>query len=204
MSISSYSSDHSAASQPLSQDFTQSTPSRQSGMVQPVIQEMFATVHAAGSSLLGFFSSCIQPSIRQRDGCVRVSGVAVTSRGSFFSRGCRGAGRIAAVRERVWTTVEIWRVRARWYTECTVRRANVRLRSPRPRESAKKPTRSSVAASFPIGAPRVSDQAIGRVLSIKLCAAAWPSSTHTARAQSTGHHNAACHVADVACDVARR
>eukprot|EP00962_Isochrysis_galbana_P049462 scaffold20951_cov130-Isochrysis_galbana.AAC.1 len=40
------------ASQPRSQDFTQSTPSRHSGMVQPVVQEMFATVHAAGSSLL--------------------------------------------------------------------------------------------------------------------------------------------------------
>eukprot|EP00962_Isochrysis_galbana_P024010 scaffold7327_cov141-Isochrysis_galbana.AAC.6 len=58
MSISSYSSDHSAASQPHSQAFIQSTPSLQSGMVQPVIQEMFATVHAAGSSLLGLFSSC--------------------------------------------------------------------------------------------------------------------------------------------------
>eukprot|EP00962_Isochrysis_galbana_P016954 scaffold4854_cov131-Isochrysis_galbana.AAC.7 len=59
MSISSYSSEHSAASQPLSQDFTQSTPSRQSGMVQPVVPEMFATVHdAAGSSLLDLFSSC--------------------------------------------------------------------------------------------------------------------------------------------------
>eukprot|EP00962_Isochrysis_galbana_P040129 scaffold14518_cov141-Isochrysis_galbana.AAC.1 len=58
MSISSYSSDHSAASQPLSQDFSHSIPSLQSGMVQPVIQEMFATVHAAGSSLLGLFSSC--------------------------------------------------------------------------------------------------------------------------------------------------
>eukprot|EP00962_Isochrysis_galbana_P056084 scaffold27928_cov115-Isochrysis_galbana.AAC.5 len=41
MSISSYSSYHSAASQPLSQDFIRSTPSRQSGMVQPVIQEMY-------------------------------------------------------------------------------------------------------------------------------------------------------------------
>eukprot|EP00962_Isochrysis_galbana_P040538 scaffold14707_cov129-Isochrysis_galbana.AAC.7 len=49
---------YSAASQPHSQDFTQSIPSRQSGMVQPVIQEMYATVHAAGSSLLGLFSSC--------------------------------------------------------------------------------------------------------------------------------------------------
>eukprot|EP00962_Isochrysis_galbana_P013215 scaffold3767_cov114-Isochrysis_galbana.AAC.14 len=47
-----------AVSQPLSQAFIQSTPSRQSGMVQPVIQEMFATVHAAGSSLLGLFTSC--------------------------------------------------------------------------------------------------------------------------------------------------
>eukprot|EP00962_Isochrysis_galbana_P045052 scaffold17639_cov108-Isochrysis_galbana.AAC.1 len=27
-------------------------------MVQPVINEMFATVHAAGSSLLGLFNSC--------------------------------------------------------------------------------------------------------------------------------------------------
>eukprot|EP00962_Isochrysis_galbana_P046125 scaffold18435_cov113-Isochrysis_galbana.AAC.7 len=58
MSISSYSSDHIAASQPLSQDFSHSIPSRQSGMVQPVVQEMFATVHAAGSSLLGLFTSC--------------------------------------------------------------------------------------------------------------------------------------------------
>eukprot|EP00962_Isochrysis_galbana_P006636 scaffold1774_cov121-Isochrysis_galbana.AAC.5 len=58
MSISSYSSDHNAASQPLSHEFSQSNPSRQSGMVQPVVQEMFATVHAAGSSLLGLFSSC--------------------------------------------------------------------------------------------------------------------------------------------------
>eukprot|EP00962_Isochrysis_galbana_P031590 scaffold10288_cov154-Isochrysis_galbana.AAC.2 len=39
-------------------EIIQSTPSRQSGMVQPVINEMFATVHAAGSSLLGLFSSC--------------------------------------------------------------------------------------------------------------------------------------------------
>eukprot|EP00962_Isochrysis_galbana_P034589 scaffold11731_cov119-Isochrysis_galbana.AAC.2 len=46
-----YASDHSAASQPSSQDFNGSTPSRQSGMVQPVIQEMLATMHAAGSSL---------------------------------------------------------------------------------------------------------------------------------------------------------
>eukprot|EP00962_Isochrysis_galbana_P061983 scaffold49017_cov281-Isochrysis_galbana.AAC.3 len=37
------------ARQPHSQAFTQSTPSRQSGMVQPVVQEMLATVHAAGS-----------------------------------------------------------------------------------------------------------------------------------------------------------
>jgi len=27
-------------------------------MVQPVVQEMFATVHAAGSSLFGLFSAC--------------------------------------------------------------------------------------------------------------------------------------------------
>eukprot|EP00962_Isochrysis_galbana_P019285 scaffold5611_cov132-Isochrysis_galbana.AAC.17 len=58
MSISSYASDSSAASQPRSQDRTQSIPSRQSGMVQPVVQEMYATVHAAGSSLFGLFSSC--------------------------------------------------------------------------------------------------------------------------------------------------
>eukprot|EP00962_Isochrysis_galbana_P024984 scaffold7695_cov124-Isochrysis_galbana.AAC.1 len=57
MSISSYASDSSAARQPHSQAFTQSTPSRQSGMVQPVVQEMFATVHAAGSSL-GLFGPC--------------------------------------------------------------------------------------------------------------------------------------------------
>eukprot|EP00962_Isochrysis_galbana_P012009 scaffold3380_cov118-Isochrysis_galbana.AAC.8 len=67
MSISSYSSDSSAASQPLSQDFIQSIshpPVSRSGMVQPVIQEMYATVHAAGSSLFGLFSSCTRPSIR--------------------------------------------------------------------------------------------------------------------------------------------
>eukprot|EP00962_Isochrysis_galbana_P022429 scaffold6711_cov118-Isochrysis_galbana.AAC.17 len=55
-----YASDHivhSAGSQPHSQAFTQSTPSRQSGMVQPVVQEMFATVHAAaGSSLFSVYS----------------------------------------------------------------------------------------------------------------------------------------------------
>eukprot|EP00962_Isochrysis_galbana_P015321 scaffold4395_cov123-Isochrysis_galbana.AAC.4 len=39
-------------------EFLQSNPSRQSGMVQPVVNEMFATVHAAGSSLLGLFTSC--------------------------------------------------------------------------------------------------------------------------------------------------
>eukprot|EP00962_Isochrysis_galbana_P002289 scaffold599_cov130-Isochrysis_galbana.AAC.10 len=38
-------------SQPSSQAFAGSIPSRQSGMIQPVVQEMFATVHAAGSSL---------------------------------------------------------------------------------------------------------------------------------------------------------
>eukprot|EP00962_Isochrysis_galbana_P042550 scaffold15965_cov111-Isochrysis_galbana.AAC.7 len=50
--------DHSAASSPHSYDFSLSDPSRQSGMVQPVVNEMFATVHAAGSSLLGLFTSC--------------------------------------------------------------------------------------------------------------------------------------------------
>eukprot|EP00962_Isochrysis_galbana_P050438 scaffold21813_cov149-Isochrysis_galbana.AAC.1 len=38
MSISSYFSDHSAASNPPSHEFSHSDPSRQSGMVQPVIQ----------------------------------------------------------------------------------------------------------------------------------------------------------------------
>eukprot|EP00962_Isochrysis_galbana_P019135 scaffold5571_cov142-Isochrysis_galbana.AAC.8 len=52
MSISSYASDHSAASNPHSCEIIESNPSRQSGMVQPVVNEMFATVHAAGSSLL--------------------------------------------------------------------------------------------------------------------------------------------------------
>eukprot|EP00962_Isochrysis_galbana_P031027 scaffold10089_cov110-Isochrysis_galbana.AAC.7 len=47
-----------AASHSHSCEFTQSNPSRQSGMVQPVVNEMFATVHAAGSSLLGLFTSC--------------------------------------------------------------------------------------------------------------------------------------------------
>eukprot|EP00962_Isochrysis_galbana_P055065 scaffold26732_cov126-Isochrysis_galbana.AAC.3 len=45
-------------SQPPSHEFSHSNPSRQSGMVQPVVQEMLATVHAASSSLLGLFSSC--------------------------------------------------------------------------------------------------------------------------------------------------
>eukprot|EP00962_Isochrysis_galbana_P011954 scaffold3365_cov145-Isochrysis_galbana.AAC.2 len=58
MSISAYASDLSAASHSHSCEITQSTPSRQSGMVQPVVNEMFATVHAAGSSLLGLFNSC--------------------------------------------------------------------------------------------------------------------------------------------------
>eukprot|EP00962_Isochrysis_galbana_P001704 scaffold451_cov124-Isochrysis_galbana.AAC.5 len=58
MSISSYASDHSAASSPHSYDFSLSDKSRQSGMVQPVVNEMFATVHAAGSSLLRLFTSC--------------------------------------------------------------------------------------------------------------------------------------------------
>eukprot|EP00962_Isochrysis_galbana_P054649 scaffold26267_cov109-Isochrysis_galbana.AAC.4 len=52
MSISSYASDLSAASPSHSCEFTQSNPSSSSGMVQPVVNEMFATVHAAGSSLL--------------------------------------------------------------------------------------------------------------------------------------------------------
>eukprot|EP00962_Isochrysis_galbana_P043979 scaffold16904_cov101-Isochrysis_galbana.AAC.3 len=47
-----------AASSPHSYDFSLSDPSRQSGMVQPIVNEMFATVHAAGSSLLGLFTSC--------------------------------------------------------------------------------------------------------------------------------------------------
>eukprot|EP00962_Isochrysis_galbana_P032946 scaffold10944_cov110-Isochrysis_galbana.AAC.1 len=60
MSISSYASDLSAASHSHSCEITQSNPSLQSGMVQvqPVVNEMFATVHAAGSSLLGLFTSC--------------------------------------------------------------------------------------------------------------------------------------------------
>eukprot|EP00962_Isochrysis_galbana_P028873 scaffold9162_cov108-Isochrysis_galbana.AAC.5 len=58
MSISAYASDLSAASPSHSCEFTQSHPSPSSGMVQPVVNEMFATVHAAGSSLLGLFTSC--------------------------------------------------------------------------------------------------------------------------------------------------
>eukprot|EP00962_Isochrysis_galbana_P036646 scaffold12691_cov108-Isochrysis_galbana.AAC.16 len=58
MSISAYACDLSAASLSHSCEFTQSNPSTQSGMVQPVVNEMFATVHAAGSSLLGLFTSC--------------------------------------------------------------------------------------------------------------------------------------------------
>eukprot|EP00962_Isochrysis_galbana_P033912 scaffold11425_cov102-Isochrysis_galbana.AAC.2 len=58
MSISSYASDLSAASHSHSCEIIQSNPSLQSGMVQPVVNEMFATVHAAGSSLLGLFTSC--------------------------------------------------------------------------------------------------------------------------------------------------
>eukprot|EP00962_Isochrysis_galbana_P033394 scaffold11162_cov113-Isochrysis_galbana.AAC.7 len=57
MSISSYASDLSAASLSHSCEIIQSTPSRQSGMVQPVVNEMFATVHAAGSSLLDWLAS---------------------------------------------------------------------------------------------------------------------------------------------------
>eukprot|EP00962_Isochrysis_galbana_P014519 scaffold4160_cov130-Isochrysis_galbana.AAC.4 len=58
ISISAYASDLSAASPSHSCEFTHSNPSLQSGMVQPVVNEMFATVHAAGSSLLGLFTSC--------------------------------------------------------------------------------------------------------------------------------------------------
>eukprot|EP00962_Isochrysis_galbana_P055300 scaffold27040_cov112-Isochrysis_galbana.AAC.1 len=60
MSISSYAyaSDLSAASHSHSCEITQSNPSLSSGMVQPVVNEMFANVHAAGSSLLGLFTSC--------------------------------------------------------------------------------------------------------------------------------------------------
>eukprot|EP00962_Isochrysis_galbana_P014140 scaffold4029_cov117-Isochrysis_galbana.AAC.4 len=65
MSISSYASDSSAASIPHSCEFSLADPSSQSGMVQPVVNEMFATVHAAGSSLLGLYSRHVQPSIRQ-------------------------------------------------------------------------------------------------------------------------------------------
>eukprot|EP00962_Isochrysis_galbana_P036776 scaffold12774_cov153-Isochrysis_galbana.AAC.5 len=56
MSIYSYSSESIArrVARIRSYDFSlsDSDPSRQSGMVQPVVNEMFATVHAAGSSLL--------------------------------------------------------------------------------------------------------------------------------------------------------
>eukprot|EP00962_Isochrysis_galbana_P055240 scaffold26962_cov114-Isochrysis_galbana.AAC.15 len=37
---------------------TQTRPVSRAWLVEPVVQEMFATVHAAGSSLLGLFSSC--------------------------------------------------------------------------------------------------------------------------------------------------
>eukprot|EP00962_Isochrysis_galbana_P025025 scaffold7703_cov103-Isochrysis_galbana.AAC.13 len=47
LSLSKLSPDQNDQSRPVS---------RQSGMVQPVVQEMFATVHAAGSSLFGLFS----------------------------------------------------------------------------------------------------------------------------------------------------
>eukprot|EP00962_Isochrysis_galbana_P054159 scaffold25689_cov118-Isochrysis_galbana.AAC.1 len=52
----------SAASQPLSQNFNRSIPSRQSGMVQPVVQVKKSsrpcTPPIRLSWLLGFFSSC--------------------------------------------------------------------------------------------------------------------------------------------------
>eukprot|EP00962_Isochrysis_galbana_P011173 scaffold3132_cov119-Isochrysis_galbana.AAC.3 len=69
MSISSYASDSSAASHLHSYEFSLSDPSRQSGMVQPVVQERLATVHAAGSSLLAVYSLHVQPSIRQLCTC---------------------------------------------------------------------------------------------------------------------------------------
>eukprot|EP00962_Isochrysis_galbana_P007280 scaffold1966_cov118-Isochrysis_galbana.AAC.5 len=62
MSISSYASDHSAASNPHSCEFIQSNPSRQSGMVQPVVNEMFATVPPV--RLFSVYSLRVQPSIR--------------------------------------------------------------------------------------------------------------------------------------------
>eukprot|EP00962_Isochrysis_galbana_P049383 scaffold20903_cov99-Isochrysis_galbana.AAC.1 len=49
-------SERIAASQPHSQAFVGSSPSRQPGMVQPVVEEMLATVHAAGSSLFDITS----------------------------------------------------------------------------------------------------------------------------------------------------
>eukprot|EP00962_Isochrysis_galbana_P047034 scaffold19113_cov98-Isochrysis_galbana.AAC.6 len=95
MSISSYASDSSVASNPHSYEFSLSDPSRQSGMVQPVVQEMLATVHAAGSSLLGLFSSCTTfdstASGQSHTWTLTVTARAVTQ--SHFFRRRRGAGR---------------------------------------------------------------------------------------------------------------
>eukprot|EP00962_Isochrysis_galbana_P016729 scaffold4795_cov126-Isochrysis_galbana.AAC.3 len=38
--------------------FSPTRPVSRAWFIQPVINEMFATVHAAGSSLLGLFNSC--------------------------------------------------------------------------------------------------------------------------------------------------
>eukprot|EP00962_Isochrysis_galbana_P052355 scaffold23756_cov120-Isochrysis_galbana.AAC.2 len=70
----------SAASSPHSYDFTTSVSqlsdkSRQLGMVQPVVNEMFATVHAAGSSLLGLFTSCTTFDSTRRRVCPMASGL---------------------------------------------------------------------------------------------------------------------------------
>eukprot|EP00962_Isochrysis_galbana_P016076 scaffold4599_cov116-Isochrysis_galbana.AAC.3 len=64
ISICSYESERIAASQPQPQAFAGSIPSRQSGMVQPVVQEMLAAVLAACSSFFGLFSSDITYNLR--------------------------------------------------------------------------------------------------------------------------------------------
>eukprot|EP00962_Isochrysis_galbana_P000123 scaffold34_cov124-Isochrysis_galbana.AAC.2 len=84
----SYASDSIAASPPHSQAFTQSTPSLRSGMVQPVVQEMFATMHAAGSSLLGLFSSCTTFDSTFRQGTLRHTASSV--RGAHGRAGMSG------------------------------------------------------------------------------------------------------------------
>eukprot|EP00962_Isochrysis_galbana_P014144 scaffold4029_cov117-Isochrysis_galbana.AAC.8 len=63
------------SSQPHSRAFAGSIPSRQSGMVQPAVEEMLATVHAAGSS---FVSSLRPPTIAR----------ALYGRGSDAMMGC--------------------------------------------------------------------------------------------------------------------